>query len=89
MPRHILLVLLLCCTEQPYAQQLKPGDFDQYTTTNGLSDNAVNGIAEDARVYNPAYKEGRAILMDARQHSQPCHKLCGIQCVSERGSRTL
>ena len=51
MPRHILLVLLFCCTGQLYAQRLKPGDFDQYTTTNGLSDNAVNGIAEDARGY--------------------------------------
>ncbi|HEX7845633.1 MAG TPA: two-component regulator propeller domain-containing protein, partial [Chitinophagaceae bacterium] len=51
MYRYVLFILLLCCTAQLYAQPLKPADFDQYTTANGLSDNAVNGIAEDAKGY--------------------------------------
>jgi len=51
MLRYTLFILLICCTRQLNAQQLKPIDFEQYTTANGLSDNAVTGIAEDARGY--------------------------------------
>ena len=51
MLRSVLFILLFYCTVQLCAQQLKPGDFEQYTTANGLSDNAVTGIAEDARGY--------------------------------------
>ena len=51
MLRYALLLLLSCCAISGQAQQLKPADFNQYTTANGLSDNGVNGIAEDARGY--------------------------------------
>ena len=43
-----LLLFILLCTSHLYSQALQARDFKHYSTEDGLSDNVVTGIAEDA-----------------------------------------
>jgi len=48
MLRYYLFIGILFCESRLHAQLLQSAMFDQYTTSNGLSDNNVRGIAEDS-----------------------------------------